>query len=393
MTYLGSMRVLALVIALQQATFAQSEDPHERPRSTAARELFLVNCASCHGERGDGEGVTDLDRKARSFKEGGFSYGNTPGTLRRTISSGIPGTPMPGFGGALKEKQIADLAMYVLELGPGLPPEPNNTELVVGERPLVVRGMLPPIAEGALAHPRGLLIGRPDGFSFEYRADDVRLLGVRQGRFVDRTDWIGRGGTALKPLGKVVALVGGGDPGASFSRVDEGTATPLRAELVKTRIAGPGTGARVYQPEIVCHLSAPTGEVVARLVERASPVTLGIGAGYKREWYITALADSLQLKLNGPDQADLTFLGGEADGLEVMRRKLSGIGVEYTVVVRRGSPSGAEWSWEQNGKSGIFLKRHEHAELSVWVIQVTEQDLREFGEDRIGRELKEAFKS
>ena len=204
--------------------------------SSDVRELFVRNCAACHGERGDGQGVTDLDRKARSFKDGGFSYGNTPETVQRTIRSGIPGTPMPAFGEAFEASQVEALALYVIELGPGLPPPPENTELVVKGRPVIVRGLLPPIAEGTQNQTRGLLVGLPDGFTFEYRTDDVRLLGVRQGRFVDRTDWIGRGGTPLAPLGRVVALLEGGEPRSTFARVDGARLSPLAARLRGTSV-------------------------------------------------------------------------------------------------------------------------------------------------------------
>ena len=39
------------------------------PPDPATKTLFVTNCAPCHGETGDGEGVTQLDRTARSFLE------------------------------------------------------------------------------------------------------------------------------------------------------------------------------------------------------------------------------------------------------------------------------------------------------------------------------------
>ncbi|HEX6883800.1 MAG TPA: c-type cytochrome, partial [Planctomycetota bacterium] len=91
----GALSLLGL-LALATAPAAQSD-------SERARQLFLTNCATCHGETGDGKGVTQLDRPARSFMDGGFSFGNTPEALFRTISVGIPGTPMPGFDSSLSE--------------------------------------------------------------------------------------------------------------------------------------------------------------------------------------------------------------------------------------------------------------------------------------------------
>jgi mono/diheme cytochrome c family protein len=170
-----------------------------------APALFAANCAKCHGLDGSGTGPAVLDRPARNFKEGGFSFGNTAETIARTIAYGIPGSPMPAFDTALDEAQLRALAEYVVTLGPPVKEVSEaETLLHVTDRPLVVRGILPPLAEGEPNIPRGLLIGTPDGLTFEYALDDVRLLAVRQGGFVRRTDWGGRGGTPLEPLGKVV---------------------------------------------------------------------------------------------------------------------------------------------------------------------------------------------
>ena len=83
----------------------------------AGRASFLLNCARCHGESGDGQGTETLDRPARSFRAGGFSFGNTPEAVFRTLSHGIPGSPMPSFE-LLPEDERRALAEYVLSLGP-----------------------------------------------------------------------------------------------------------------------------------------------------------------------------------------------------------------------------------------------------------------------------------
>src|SRR5688572_11621314 len=227
--------VLSLLGSGALAALAHAQEPLERGRT-----LFLKNCATCHGETGDGKGITPLDRPARSFMDGGFSFGNTPEALFRTISVGIPGTPMPGFDSSLSEEERKVLASYVVTLGP--PVEGVKEEdmiLSVHDRPLVVRGLLPSLGEGLPTHPRGLLIGDPSGITFEYRVDDVRLLALRQGGFVKRTDWTGRGGTPLEPLGKVVHLVDGGRPESIFSIA--GARAPLQARLSGTRIDGSRT--------------------------------------------------------------------------------------------------------------------------------------------------------
>jgi len=191
-----------LVLLLAPALAAQAA-----PASSGADApaLFATNCAKCHGLDGSGTGPAVLDRPARNFKEGGFSFGNTPEVIARTIAHGIPGSPMPAFEGALSDEQLRALGEYVVTLGPPVK-EVNEAEtlLHVTDRPLVVRGILPPVVEGQPNIPRGLLIGTPDGLTFEYTLDDVRLIAVRQGDFVRRTDWGGRNSTPLEPLEKVV---------------------------------------------------------------------------------------------------------------------------------------------------------------------------------------------
>src|SRR5881396_2455460 len=104
--------VCAAALALVHPALAQDGgDP-------AARTLFLANCATCHGETGDGKGTAQLDRPARSFMDGGFSFGNTPEALFKTISVGIPGSPMAGFDSSLSEEERRLVARYVVTLGP-----------------------------------------------------------------------------------------------------------------------------------------------------------------------------------------------------------------------------------------------------------------------------------
>jgi mono/diheme cytochrome c family protein len=289
---------------------AASAAPSVAQDSTArAKELFVKNCATCHGETGDGKGATQLDRPARSFMDGGFSFGNTPEALFRTISTGIPGTPMPGFDSSLSEEERRLVASHVVTLGPPIE-EVKEEDMVldVRERPLIVRGLLPSLGEGLPAHPRGLLVGDPSGITFEYRVDDVRLLALRQGGFVKRTDWTGRGGTPLEPLGKVVHLVEGGRPRATFSLA--GGAIPLAARLSGTRV-------EKERVTVEYHL-VRDGIEVAHVAESPRVFATPLGTGFVRHFEIRggqrpvhlALADPTQ----GPGTLELRMEGGDAYG-------------------------------------------------------------------------------
>ncbi len=305
---------LGLVAALQQP-------------DDATRALFITNCAPCHGESGDGQGSTQLDRPARSFADGGFSFGNTEEALLRTISTGIPGTPMPGFDQTLDEGQRRALAQLVRALGPPTDDvETLGSQLDVHERPLVVRGKLPPIAEETDEHPRGLLIGTPGGLTFQYRTDDVRLLGVRLGDFVQRTDWGGRGGSALEPLGVPVFLCEGGAPRASFERPGAGD---LLAKLSGSFVRGREAG-------LTYRLLEADGRVVATVTERVDALSTSVGSGFARHFRIESTGEAFPLLahvVHPPDDAtqpawrDAKTLAFPAEGGVLRTILLEGDGV------------------------------------------------------------------
>lgn len=279
-TRMGMLGVSILALA----SLARAQ---ERAASTPdAVALFLANCASCHGETGDGNGVTKLDRPARSFKDGGFSFGNTPEALFRTLTTGIPGTPMPGFEGSLGVAERRALAAYVITLGPPVTEvEVEDTLLMVGERPVVARGMMPSLGEGLPEHPRGLLVGLTVGFSFQYRTDDVRLLAVRQGAFAERMDWIGRGGDELNPLGKVVRLEQGGDPSATFARGgDQGALEPLVARFTGSFVLCARAGLTYRLLDGRGTPVAPVADVREDVAARGS----SLGSGYRRRLLVTS---------------------------------------------------------------------------------------------------------
>lgn len=206
----------------------------QAPAPVVARsphELFVAQCATCHGEKGDGKGTTVLDRPARSFLDGGFSYGNTPEAVLRTITHGIPGSRMPSFAEALGEAERKALADYVIGLGPaGVSVRPGESVIIVRDRAVVVRGKLPRLEANGPEIPRGLLVGLPSGLSFEYRGDDVRLLAVRSGEFADRCDWGGRGGAALAPLGQRLRSLASDEP--AFLLGERGCNARLKSTVI-----------------------------------------------------------------------------------------------------------------------------------------------------------------
>lgn len=166
------------------------------------KALYIEHCAKCHGETGDGKGTADLDRPARSFLDGGYSYGNTRKAVLRSVTYGIPGTPMPAFAETLGEEERTALADFVIAMGPkGTVVEPGASQITIGDKPRVVHGMMPAIPGGPAREPRSLVVGFPNGTTLRYAKTRGTLDAVYVGEFLDRRDWGGRGGAPLKPLG------------------------------------------------------------------------------------------------------------------------------------------------------------------------------------------------
>ncbi len=309
---------------------ASAPDQQEKVRS--GKDIYLTSCAVCHGPTGDGDGMVKFDPPARSFKKGGFSFGNTPEALFRTVTSGIGGTPMPGFEALLSEAERRAVVEYVIKLGPKPVPKVGNTSiLTVGDRPVVVRGQLSPLVAGGDELPRGLMIGTTDGLSWQYRADDLRLLAVRQGAFVNRKDWGGRGGGPVEPLGKIVHLLQDGQPPATFrlqkdlaGKLKHGgegqsASRDLHYKLTSTRIQN---GRAVIYGELVAgalsavsaaqsdkHLAPQSGKpglAVAKVSEWGEAVSFENASGFRRNLSVKPgdgkARPDLMLALNLPSE-------------------------------------------------------------------------------------------
>ncbi len=92
----------------------------------SGRVIYLRNCATCHGPRGDGLGPRSyfINPKPRNFLHpDSRSQLNRP-ALFKAIHMGKPGTVMPAWGKVLGPQQVADVAEFVyLDF---IHPDPDN---------------------------------------------------------------------------------------------------------------------------------------------------------------------------------------------------------------------------------------------------------------------------
>jgi mono/diheme cytochrome c family protein len=103
------------------------EVPHDMPApgvESVARGLALYQktCASCHGQTGKGDGVTEqkdesgVPIRPRDFTRGIFKGGREPEQLYARIMLGAPGTPMPSSSATLKPEEVGDVINFILSL-------------------------------------------------------------------------------------------------------------------------------------------------------------------------------------------------------------------------------------------------------------------------------------
>lgn len=100
-------QVVAHVLSLSGAD-------HDAALAAGGAELFELNCASCHGEAGEGDyfvGAPALNNQV-------WLYGGSPEAIRHSIYYSRFGV-MPGFETRLREAEIRAVAAYVHQLGGG----------------------------------------------------------------------------------------------------------------------------------------------------------------------------------------------------------------------------------------------------------------------------------
>jgi len=112
---------------LQRQITVSPEPPRSRELVAQGRQLYRdADCAKCHGERGDGKGIssTELtDDSGRPLAASNLTWrplkrGSERRDLYLTIAAGLNGTAMPAYGAALDGKQIWALVDYLETLVP-----------------------------------------------------------------------------------------------------------------------------------------------------------------------------------------------------------------------------------------------------------------------------------
>jgi len=87
------------------------------PTFKSGEEIYKGLCARCHGEKGDGKGVTYLylDPAPRDLTKAAFMNSKPDERLLASLKDGVAGTSMPPWERVLSEQQRKDVLAYVFQ--------------------------------------------------------------------------------------------------------------------------------------------------------------------------------------------------------------------------------------------------------------------------------------
>lgn len=87
----------------------------------SGKQLYMTNCASCHGDKGQGTVGPNLT-------DDYWISGDTYQDMQKAIEEGVPAKGMPGWKAILGEKKINSLVIYIGSLQGTNPPNAKKPE-------------------------------------------------------------------------------------------------------------------------------------------------------------------------------------------------------------------------------------------------------------------------
>jgi cbb3-type cytochrome c oxidase subunit III len=101
----------------QEALKLKNPETSNAESIEAGNKLYQLNCASCHGPKGKGDGSLALSGGTPSdLTDETWDYGSTDGEIFVVIRDGISSDMQP-YKDKLKEKQIWQLVNFIRSLG------------------------------------------------------------------------------------------------------------------------------------------------------------------------------------------------------------------------------------------------------------------------------------
>ncbi|HYQ80813.1 MAG TPA: cytochrome c [Anaeromyxobacteraceae bacterium] len=117
---MGTKRIIPLfaAAAVLAAGAARAGEPKKTPELLSkGKASFEMNCASCHGSGGAGDGAAAaaLNPKPTNLATGKLKGGDKPAQIFATLGKGVPGTAMIAFTHLPEEERWA-ISYHVVEL-------------------------------------------------------------------------------------------------------------------------------------------------------------------------------------------------------------------------------------------------------------------------------------
>ena len=99
------------------ALSAYLESRKTAPSFKSGEEIYRGICSRCHGEKGDGKGVTYiyLDPAPRDLTKAAFMNSKPMDRFLASLKGGVPGTSMPPWEHVLSDEQRKEVLNYVFE--------------------------------------------------------------------------------------------------------------------------------------------------------------------------------------------------------------------------------------------------------------------------------------
>ncbi len=111
--------VVCLSVFLSLGAYAKDYKTSTPELIKKGKVAYTTNCLTCHGEKGDGKGPAGVALKPapRNFVKDKYKKGDKPEQVFETITKGLPGTTMVGYG-HLKEEERWAITHYIQSLRP-----------------------------------------------------------------------------------------------------------------------------------------------------------------------------------------------------------------------------------------------------------------------------------
>jgi len=117
------IRVLGTLTASAIVSTASAKGPASTPELVEkGKQSYTVNCAACHGEKGDGNGPAGamMNPKPRNFGVDKFKKGDSVEQIFASVTKGLPGTSMSSFA-HVPEQERWGIAYYIAGMRPAKP--------------------------------------------------------------------------------------------------------------------------------------------------------------------------------------------------------------------------------------------------------------------------------